>query len=216
MNRFYVSIYVLFLVLFGLLGYFAYQSSHLFGDIAISLWLREVIPSSLSPIMYAVSYIHSVIPATVIVTLLAVALWALGKKRESIFIAALASSAALINWLLKLLINRPRPSGELIELLDNSSGLSFPSGHITYAVVFYGFLFCLVPRLAKRPAITGVLRSIFILLFILTCVSRVYLGAHWPSDVLGSFFLGGLILAPTISLYYYTRLTKDRLRGNDA
>ncbi len=200
-SRLYASVYGFFLALFGLLCYLAYQFLYFSGDITISLWLQGINFPFLDPIMQAASYISSTIPAIVTVALVVGGLLALGRKLEPIFIASLTISAALLSRLLKLLISRPRPVSELVQVLEENNGLSFPSGHVAYAVVFYGFLFYLAPRLIKQPAVTRAVQSLLILLILLTIASRVYLGAHWPSDVLGSLLLGGLLLAPTIALY---------------
>jgi len=194
MSRLHTGVYALLLIAFGLLCYLAHQLPGFPGDIAISLWLQGIDLPFLNPIMQATSYISSLIPAIIIVALVAGGLWASGKRLEAIFVASLTSSAALFNWLLKLLISRPRPGNEL-------NVLSFPSGHATYAVVFYGFLFYLTPRLVKQPLARSALQSLLILLILLSGASRIYLGAHWPSDILGSLILGGLLLAPTIALY---------------
>ncbi len=210
-------IYGFCLVLFGLLCYLAHQSLSLPGDTAISLWLQGIELPFFNTIMEAISYIASLIPAIVIVVLVSGGLWAFGRKLETIFIVALTSSAALLDWLLKLLISRPRPETELIQTLRGDNGYSFPSGHIAYAVVFYGFLFYLMPRLTRQPAIIWVLRSVLILLIFLTGASRVYLGAHWPSDALGSLFLGGLLLAPAIILYdNYSKSRQIKLEHKNA
>ena len=201
MSRFYVGVYSFCLALFGLLGYLAHQSFNFPGDIAIVLWLQGVDLPFLKPVMQAISYIASLIPAIIIVALVTGGLLAAGGKLESIFIVSLTSCAAIINWLLKLLISRPRPGGGLVQVLGDNNGPSFPSGHVVYAVVFYGLLFYLASRLAKQRAGVSVLRSLLILLIFLTGVSRIYLGAHWPSDVLGSLLLGGLLLTPTVVLY---------------
>ncbi len=151
--------------------------------------------------MTAISFISSLLPAVVIVALVTVGLLATGRKLEPIFIASTTGLAALLNWLLKLLISRPRPVNEAIQVMVETNGLSFPSGHTIYAVVFYGFLFYLVPRVTRQPAVIGIVRSVLILLILLTGISRVYLGTHWPSDVLGSLLLGGLLLFLAIALY---------------
>ena len=214
MNRLRAGIYVFCLILFGLLCYFAREFSYFPGDVTFSLWLQGIYLPFLNPVMKAVSYISSVIPAVITVTLLVIVLWASGRKLESIFIASLTSSAALLNWLLKLLVSRPRPGIELMEILSENNGLSFPSGHVTYAVVFFGFLSYLVPRLVKQPAVAWTLRSLLILLIFLIATSRVYLQAHWSSDILGSFLLGGLLLALAINLYQNRTTGHQRTLGD--
>ncbi len=194
MSKFYLGIYSFSLVLVGLLCFFAHQSFNFPGDTTISLWLQEIDLPFFNRTMEAISYIASLIPAIVIVALVSGGLWVSGRKLEPIFIVLLTSLATLISWLLKLLISRPRPGSDL-------SQLSFPSGHFVYAVVFYGFLFYLAPRLVNQPAVTRVLQSVLIILILLTGVSRISLGAHWPSDILGSLLLGGLLLAPVAVLY---------------
>ena len=99
--------------------------------------------------MQAVSHMGSSSPATIMSVLLLGGLWALGRKIELIFVTPLTSFGALLSWLLKLLISRPRPNSGLVLLLQENNGLSFLSGYVVYAVVFYGFLFYLVPRLVK-------------------------------------------------------------------
>jgi membrane-associated phospholipid phosphatase len=199
MTRLGIGIYAFFIMLFGVLCYFAYKLPYFPGDISISHYLQSIELPLFKPIMQGVS---SWVPAGIVTFLLVVALWVLKKRLEAVFIASLTSSAALISWLLKFLISRPRPSGELVQLLSGSWGLSFPSTHATLALVFCGFLFYLAPRLVKPPAVTGVLRFILIALVLLVGISRIYLGVHWASDVVGGLFLGGLILYPAIVLHH--------------
>ena len=200
MSRF-SGIFGLCLVLFGLLAYLVHRYPILPGDTTISLWLQGVDLPYFNPMMAAISYIASTIPAIGIVALVSGALWIAHKRVETILIILLTSSTALLDWLLKLLISRPFSGTEFIQTLGVNNSHSFPSGHTAYAVVFYGFLFYLVPRLTKQPAMIWLLRTLLILLILLTGVSRVYLRAHWPSDVLGGLFLGGLLLAPAIVLH---------------
>jgi undecaprenyl-diphosphatase len=200
-RRLYLGICVSLIVLFGILGYLAHRFAYLPGDVAVTLWLQQAIPSSFVTETEAISYISSLPSAGIIVALVTVGLWALGKRRESIFTVALTGLAALINWLLKSLINRPRPDTTIIHLIAGGSGSSFPSGHVTFAFVFCGFLFCLAPKLVKPTAGFAALRIALGFFIALTIVSRLYLGAHWLSDTLGSLLLGGLLLGPTIALY---------------
>lgn len=214
MSNPHIGIYIFFLISLTILGYLAHQLPYFPGDIAVSLWLQKIDLSFFNPVMQAVSYISSLIPVIVIVILVAGGLLLSRKKPEAIFLVSLTSLTALANWLLKLLIGRPRPDSELIQILGESSGFSFPSGHTAYAVVFYGFIFYLVPRLTKQAAGRWALQPILILLVILTGASRIYLGAHWLSDTLASLLLGGLLLATTIALHHnYAKGNQRRLGG---
>lgn len=197
MRRLYFVIYAVCLILFALLGYLAQQSYNFLGDSAIKLWFESIDLPFFDTFMQAVSNFGETIPAIITVILFAIVLWFFRRRLEAVFIAILPSLAILLNLLFKVLINRPRPGS---ELLDNG-GLSFPSGHVIYAIVFFGFLFYLLPRLIEKSVVVAALRSILVILILLTAVSRVYLGEHWMSDVLGSLLLGGLLLVPAIVLH---------------
>ena len=198
MSRLGAGIYALCLILFGLLSYFAHKLPYFPGDVSASLWLQSIDIPFIKPIMEGVSSLPA---AVTIIAVLAVVLWILRRRLEAVFIASLFSTAMLASWLLKLAIGRPRPSGELVQLLSESWGLSFPSGHATCAAVFCGFLFYLAPRLVRQPVVTGVLRAILTIVILLIGASRIYLGVHWTSDVVGGLFLSGLLLYPAIVLY---------------
>ncbi len=100
------------------------------------------------------------------------------------------SGSVITGYLLKMLIDRPRPGG-IIPLITETSG-SFPSGHSTISVALYGYLAYLLYVLfpSKRPLIlAGVL-----LLIALIGFSRLYLGVHFPTDVISGYILGSIWL----------------------
>ncbi len=135
----------------------------------------------------------------------------LWKKRP--WAAALCSAALMghpLNWWIKSFIERPRPEAGIVEVILPAIGTSFPSGHAMSPVMFYGFLgliaWVLIPRRKTRLALAGAAT----LLIFLIGASRIYVGAHWFSDVVagwtaGLFFL--LILAEAYKIVGTNELT---------
>lgn len=105
-------------------------------------------------------------------------------------LVALAASSAFIYTFIELAIQRPRPSADLVQVLRHTSSYSFPSGH----VVFFSWVVVMlvvglgVGRL-PRPllAVAWVAAGLVVLI---ACLGRIYLGEHWPSDVLAGLALG--------------------------
>jgi undecaprenyl-diphosphatase len=210
MNRICPAVYAAGILLFGLLAYLIHRF-HVFAiDNTMNQWFSGSRQPLLDEIMEAVSFAGNIIPSIVTVSLVAVVLFFLRKRLEAIFVIVVPAVATLINWLLKILIDRPRP-GDIIS----DGGLSFPSGHTTHAVVFCGLLFYLAPKLVNNSGMVVALRSLLILTIILIAFSRFYLGEHWPSDILGSIILGGLILYPAIAIYRHQK-EKSRMVIKDA
>jgi len=96
-------------------------------------------------------------------------------------------SSALLNLVLKSLINRPRPYGEALVKVNFHS---FPSGHAMSAIVFYGLMIYFLFEL-KSFNLKVLLSMICVLMIFFIGVSRIYLGVHYPTDVVAGY-LGGL------------------------
>lgn len=112
------------------------------------------------------------------------------KKQKYTFYAAMViiniSLSSIMNIGLKWLVNRNRP--DILKLVE-VTGLSFPSGHSMAAISFYGFLFYLCSKFYKGKYKNQII-SFLVILIALIGFSRVYLGVHYSSDVLGGFSFG--------------------------
>lgn len=124
-----------------------------------------------------------------------------GYQKEAAFVPAILLAPGL-NVLIKELVARPRPNEAFVNVFEPLPQYSYPSGHVMYYVVFFGFLAFLaisLPKLEPRWRIVWLLLSLP--LIFLVGVSRIYLGAHWPSDVVGAYLFGGLYLMVLILIY---------------
>ena len=107
----------------------------------------------------------------------------------------------IINVLVKDYIRRPRPTVDLVHVLRVLDSYSFPSGHVMFYVGFFGFIWFLVYTLLKRSWRRTALLIFLGGLIALVGMSRIYLGQHWASDVLGAYLLGALTLLVNIWFY---------------
>jgi membrane-associated phospholipid phosphatase len=109
-------------------------------------------------------------------------------------------------WLVSgQIVNRPRPDSSLVTVLIDAKDVagfpSFPSGHAVHYTVFFGFLWFLTWTWVKPAVLRWPLLVVLGCLVVLVGPGRIYLGAHWFSDVLGGYLLGSAVLATGINLY---------------
>ena len=114
------------------------------------------------------------------------------RRRADAGIAAISAGPMLAVFWLKELVGRPRP--EYLGLGAPPATMSFPSGHAVFAIVFGGLLIYLVERAVPSWRVRRAVQAGIGALVLAIGMSRVYLGAHWPSDVLGGYLLGALAL----------------------
>lgn len=122
---------------------------------------------------------------TILVVLLLCNIFLNVKDKISIDTVALLSGCS--NWVIKHIVCRSRPD---VFKLVKIGGYSFPSGHSMIAITLYGFLFYLVTCKIKKNWLRLLLQILFVCLIFHICISRIYVGVHYASDVLGGFLLG--------------------------
>ena len=174
-------------------------------SIALDLWITRAIQSldfkPFALLMSLVSWPGYSPQAMIIAGLIIVLIYCSGLHWEAVMalIAVILSTA--LNLLIKELIRRPRPAPELVNVFATLNSYSFPSGHVMFYAGFLGFMGFLAFCMMKPSLIRTLLLVLCAGLVILIGISRIYLGAHWASDVLGSYLLGSLTLVASIQLY---------------
>jgi undecaprenyl-diphosphatase len=175
--------------------------AYAFGDIRITRFIQRFDDPYFHNLMAAVSW-PGYLGRQWIVALCVVALLLRFRLRIE---AACLLAGAISSWLLvnaiKLIVERPRPSPNLIVVFERPITWSFPSGHVASYMAFYGFLFYLVYSLMSPSPLRYTLLIVCGAMMGLVGVSRVYLGAHWASDVFGGYCFGFFWLALTIYVY---------------
>jgi undecaprenyl-diphosphatase len=128
----------------------------------------------------------------------AIILWYLKKPKLALFIIGATLFGEVVKELLKEIIKRPRPDQFGCRLLVHPSGYSMPSGHTVFYTVFFGLIFYITIRYFWHHWIAKFAGIFSLIMVLLIGFSRVYLGAHWVSDVVAGYLLGGIILLISI------------------
>ena len=191
------------LLLFVILGYVVkFHPNYLKDfDSLIQITLRGDLPHTLT---FFFSSVTSLINTPVIMIWVAVlAGFFLYKKwwREAILLIGNLALTGLLVAFLKNIYQHSRPA---IQHLVEEGGFSFPSGHALASTLIFGTLLIIVSQRIKSVQTKRILQSLMIVMIFIIMTSRVYLGVHYPTDVLGSFLLGLGILH--VEFPYYDKL----------
>lgn len=179
-------------------------------DSAVTDYVRSFISAPMTSFMRAVSFMGGRYAYPIII--IAFALILLWKRKpwrftaELVFVTVLS---AISNVLLKQYYGRSRPALEYLSQIHADS-LSFPSGHSMGAMAFYGFLLYLSMRFVRKHWIKHLLAVVLVALILLIGISRIYLGVHYPSDVVAGFTAGLIWLAGCIIIFNFLHLLLRR------
>ena len=163
----------------------------------MSKWRADWLTLAIS-VLYMVGWGNYLLPYLPIGIVVFVSLskgWSYG-----LLLAACGVLPLTLNLALKEVAARPRPDAALA--LVEETGYAFPSGHAVFAAAFYGALIYLLSHwgaFSDRPALRRAIQALLALFILAVGASRVYLGAHWPSDVIGGFLFGALCLAALVA-----------------
>ena len=191
------------LLLFVILGYVVkfYPEQLQTLDSSVQTAIRGDLPETLTLIFRGITQLID-LPVVISWAIILVAIFYLKKwKSESLLVAGNLSLAGILIVSLKHLYQRPRP--EILHLVEEK-GFSFPSGHSLAVTLLIGSLIIILGQRVKSTRLKLPLQSLLGIYLVSVLVSRVYLGVHYPSDVLASLCLGLGILF--IEFPFYDKL----------
>ncbi len=178
-------------------------------DLRATLWLQQITFPPFAALMYWVSWVGFSPQNLALPVVVAGAFAVRGYRLEAFWLLG-TSASAVVTDLLKNLVHRPRPAPQLVGVSAALTDWSFPSGHTVQYTTLFGFAFYLVFVLAPRSSARTVCLILLALPVVLVGPSRLYLGEHWLSDVLGGYAVAVLLLVPYCWAYARIRLPTIR------
>lgn len=178
---------VLALWVFATLADNVWEGESFAFDTQVIAAVHSASSAALTTIMMGVTMLGDWRVLTVLGVVFGIVWWRRGQRSKVVMLALAALGGAALDQLLKLFFHRMRPetAGEVI----NVQGYSFPSGHAMMSLCFYGMLiYLLVAERSRLARVIGLAAAIGLIGMI--GLSRIYLGVHYPSDVLGGFTAG--------------------------
>ncbi len=195
------------IVAFAILTFLVKTTPSFATDVLITKGIQQISIPLFYELMVVISWPGFDPQSLIITVLIVLMIYGFGLHWEAVMALAAAVVSTAVNVLVKDFIQRPRPTTAVVHVLDTLNSYSFPSGHVMFYLGFYGFVWFLAFSLLKPSFKRGLLLVFFGSLVLLIGFSRIYVGEHWASDVLGSYLLGTLVL---VALIHFYRMGKKR------
>jgi undecaprenyl-diphosphatase len=175
------------------LTYCALTDDRFGWDLTITRWVQTMDTETLGPIVSPLYWMRLQGVAGALLAVAAGWLWFKGKRAEAFFLC-LVVVGAIINVYLRHVIDRPRPTPDLVNVISEIEGNGFPSGHALQIILTFGFLLYLSGFMMKAGPLRCVLWAFLGISIPIVGVWLVYCGRHWPSDVIAGYLYGALYL----------------------
>ena len=185
----------LVLALLGLWGLSGLTEGVLEGDTVefdrqLLLWLDSRATPWLDRAALEVTALGDTIVVIVLASVSATLLWLLGRREYALLLIVGIGGAAIINPVLKIIFDRPRPQVFEWRAHFELTTHAYPSGHATISMVSFATLAFIIHRLAQRKRVSIAAAMLAATAILLVGISRLYLGVHYPSDVLAGYVVG--------------------------
>ncbi len=170
------------------------------GDLAVTQWVQGFASPALDDSALVIDWLADNGPMAVGLAVATLVLIVRGHRTYALGLV-LVSLLAIAIPLLKDLIGRPRPSEGLVRVLFTEHSAGYPSGHALTGAAYFGAMLWVSSKLVgPGQGAVWLFRVFLVVAILLIGASRVYAGAHWPSDVLGGFLIGGTAMAIVMTL----------------
>jgi len=197
--------FVLFIVLAGMAAFvgiakWVTSKDVIVFDSTMIAFVQSFVSDRFTEWMIAISFFGSIKWIAAVLIIVACLLCWKKKYALAIFLLGASGAGALLNKGLKWFFKRERP--DILPIVIEKS-YSFPSGHSMGSLLFYGSLAFVVLHLMRPSKLRAIAVFVFCLFILLIGISRIYLGVHFPTDVLGGYSIGMAFLFICIIIFRY-------------
>lgn len=175
-------------------------------DLTIFQWVHSYKHEVITTIFFIYTHIGSFLGTVIVFFVVFFIFFSKKHDTKALLLFTIVAITPFVNLLVKHLIQRKRPS---IAPMIDIGGYSFPSGHTMYAVSLYGTLILLLWPICKNNSQKIILLCINSLMIIMIGLSRIYLGVHYPTDIIGGLFLSSFIISSVFYIYFLIKKKDD-------
>jgi undecaprenyl-diphosphatase len=155
-----------------------------------------------------ISWLGRPVTLTLVVAVAVIVLWRRGQPKLVAFLILTVLGGGLVDSLVKMLVNRPRPHVD--HPISTAMGKSFPSGHSMSSLICFGALLVIFLPALRRSRDRHIAVAATVVLVLAIGLSRLMLGVHFVSDVVGGYVLGAAWLAGAVALFEVWRVERGK------
>lgn len=172
------------------------------GDVAITRWMQRAPDTGIGTMLHAMNTIGETPVMLAIGALLAVIAWR-RQRLDALMLIAAATLLRVANPILKALVASPRPTADRVGVEEVATGWGFPSGHVMGMTLLVGTVAALLWHRHPNRAVRLTLLMTAGAILLASGAGRIYVGAHWPTDVLGGYLYGSLGVSALVRIWQW-------------